>query len=169
MFHSIIACQIQWLFRQLILVYRGEGVKLFFGRFSAERILALISTSEPPDLFPWFCCPILSHFLENGTHVFVGKGPRKIPQDEWQQNPPKVTQQNLWFSGTKIQPKEEVLSRISLQTSGQKLRSGPPNPGKTSIFARTSRADVHEKNFGLTFRSLDTSLQPDQMGIQNLC
>ena len=48
-------------------------------------------------------------------------------------------------SGTKIQPKEEVLGRISLRTSGQKLRLGPPNPGKTSISARTSRADVHEK------------------------
>ena len=55
----------------------------------------------------------------------------------------------LGKSGTKIQPKEEVFSRISLRTSGQKLRSGPPNPGKASILERTSRADVHEKNFGL--------------------
>ena len=47
--------------------------------------------------------------------------------------------------GTKIQPKEGVFGRISLQTSGQKLRSGPPNAGKTSILGRTSRADVHEK------------------------
>ena len=30
--------------------------------------------------------------------------------------------------GTKIQPKEEILGRISLRTSGQKLQSGPPNP-----------------------------------------
>ena len=29
-------------------------------------------------------------------------------------------------SGKKIQPKEEVFGRISLRTSGQKLRSGPP-------------------------------------------
>ena len=62
-------------------------------------------------------------------------------------------------SGTKIQPKEEVFGRTSLRTSRQKLRSGPPNPGKTSISERTSRADVHEKNFGLKnsgliFRSL---------------
>ena len=62
-------------------------------------------------------------------------------------------------SGTKIQPKEEVFGRRSLRTSGQKLRSGPPNPGKISILAPTSRADVHEKNFGLKnfgliFRSL---------------
>ena len=49
-------------------------------------------------------------------------------------------------SGTKIQPKEEVLGRISLRTSGQKLRSDPPNPGrKKNIFARTSRADVMKK------------------------
>ena len=66
------------------------------------------------------------------------------------------------LSGTKNQPKEEVLARISLRTSGQKLRSGPPNPGKTSILGRTSRADVHEKNFGqknfgLIFRSLELS------------
>ena len=52
-------------------------------------------------------------------------------------------------SGTRIQPKEEVFGRISLRTSGQKLRSGPPNPGKTSILERTARADIHEKNFGL--------------------
>ena len=46
---------------------------------------------------------------------------------------------------TKMQPKEEGFGRISLQTSGQKLRS----PGKTSILERTSRADVHEKTFSL--------------------
>ena len=37
-------------------------------------------------------------------------------------------------SGTKIQPKEEVFGRISLRTSGQKLRSGPPNAGKKQAF-----------------------------------
>ena len=52
---------------------------------------------------------------------------------------------NFTLSGTKIQPKEEVFGRISLRTSGQKLRSGPPNPGKKSNLERTSRADVHEK------------------------
>ena len=46
---------------------------------------------------------------------------------------------------SKNQPNEEVLGRISLWTSPQKLRSGPPNPGKTSILAWTSRAGVHEK------------------------
>ena len=51
----------------------------------------------------------------------------------------------IHLSGTRIQPKEEVFGRISLRTSGQKLRSGPPNPGKTSISERTSRADVLEK------------------------
>ena len=45
----------------------------------------------------------------------------------------------------KISPKTEVFGRTSLRTSGRKLRSGPPNPGKTSILARTCRADVHEK------------------------
>ena len=53
--------------------------------------------------------------------------------------------QQTCISGTKNQPKEEVLGRTSLRTSGQKLRSGPPNPGKTSILARKSRADVHER------------------------
>ena len=41
----------------------------------------------------------------------------------------------LWsndFQERKNQPKEEVLGRTSLRTSGQKLRSGPPNPGKTT-------------------------------------
>ena len=51
----------------------------------------------------------------------------------------------LLASGTKIQPKEEVSGRTSLRTSRQKLRSGPPNPGKPSISERTSHADVHEK------------------------
>ena len=41
-------------------------------------------------------------------------------------------------SEAKNQPKEEVFGRTSLRTSGQKLRSGPPNLGKkTSILART--------------------------------
>ena len=44
-----------------------------------------------------------------------------------------------------IQPKEEVFGRTSLRTSRQKLRSGLPNPGKTSISELTSHADVHEK------------------------
>ena len=45
----------------------------------------------------------------------------------------------------KNQPKEEVLGRISLRTSGRKPRSSPPNPGKRRMLARTSHADVHEK------------------------
>ena len=53
------------------------------------------------------------------------------------------------FQKRKISPKTEVFGRTSLRTSGRKLRSDPPNPGKTSILARTCRADVHEKNFGL--------------------
>ena len=38
-----------------------------------------------------------------------------------------------------------ALGRTFLQTSGQRLRSGPPNPGKARNVARTSRVDVHEK------------------------
>ena len=66
------------------------------------------------------------------------------------------------FSGAKIQPKEEVFGRISLRTSGQKLRSGPPNAGKQTFCdghpARTSmkkrrseklRADFSFPSFGL--------------------
>ena len=50
------------------------------------------------------------------------------------------------ISETKNQPKEEVFGRTSLQTSGQKLRSGCPNPGKKNKhLARTVRADAHEK------------------------
>ena len=80
-------------------------------------------------------------------------------------------------SGTKKQPKEQVLGPdirrtstwICRRTSGQKLRSGPQNPGKKN---KHIGADVHEpkartsmtpgrfkknsgqKNFRLNFRSL---------------
>ena len=61
-------------------------------------------------------------------------------------------------SGTKIQPKEEVFGRTSLRTSRQKLRSGPPNPGKTKHFGTDMprghpRKNFGLKNFGLIFRS----------------
>ena len=56
-----------------------------------------------------------------------------------------LTLKPLRFSGTKLQPKLEVFGRISLRTSGQKLRSGPPNPGKTSISERTSRRTSMKK------------------------
>ena len=49
------------------------------------------------------------------------------------------------LSGTKNQPKEEVLGRVSLWTCGQKLRSGPQILEKTSILAQPSRTDVHDK------------------------
>ena len=53
---------------------------------------------------------------------------------------------NLENQKRKISPKTEVFGRTSLRTSGQKLRTGPPNPGKkTSILAWTCHADVHEK------------------------
>ena len=63
------------------------------------------------------------------------------------------------YSGTKIQPKEEVFGRISLRTSGQTLRSGPPNPGKNKHFGMDMprgrpRKNFGLKNFGLIFRSL---------------
>ena len=49
------------------------------------------------------------------------------------------------------------FARIALRIA--RATKGPPNPGKTGISERTSRADVHEKNFGvknfgLIFRSL---------------
>ena len=52
---------------------------------------------------------------------------------------------------TKHQPKEEVFGWTSLRTSGQKLRSGPPNLGKneTSILAWTCHEKIGLKNFGL--------------------
>ena len=58
---------------------------------------------------------------------------------------------NCHYSETKNEPKEEGFGRTSLRTSGQKLQSGPPIPEKkkTSILARTCRADVQGKNFGL--------------------
>ena len=63
----------------------------------------------------------------------------------------------LW-SETKNQPKEEVFGRTSLRTSGQTLRSGPPNPGKKTFWhgrvARTSTNNFCLKNFGPIFRSL---------------
>ena len=59
-------------------------------------------------------------------------------------------------SGTKIQPKEEVFGRISLRTSGQKLRSGPPNPGKKQAFwnghpARTSMKKLRSEKLRADF------------------
>ena len=51
------------------------------------------------------------------------------------------------MSVKKNHPKEEILGRIFVRTSGQKLRSGPPNHGKTRVLARarTSGADVLKK------------------------
>ena len=57
----------------------------------------------------------------------------------------------LW----EIQPKEEVFGRISLRTSGQKLRSGPPNPGKQAYWnghpARTSMKKLWSKKLRADF------------------
>ena len=51
-------------------------------------------------------------------------------------------------AGTKKeQPKEEVLGRISLRTSGQKLRSGPPNPGKQAFWDGPARKKNPNPNF----------------------
>ena len=58
-------------------------------------------------------------------------------------------------SGTKNQPKEEVLARISLRTSGQKLRSGPPSPGKQAFWdghpARTSMKKLRSEKLRADF------------------
>ena len=50
-----------------------------------------------------------------------------------------------FIRNVKSAQRPKFFGRTSLRTSGQKLRSGPPNPGETSILARTCRADVHEK------------------------
>ena len=62
----------------------------------------------------------------------------------------------------KVSPKTEVFGRTSLRTSGQKLRSGPPNPGKnkhlgTDMPRGRPRKNFGLKNFGLMFRSLTWS------------
>ena len=56
----------------------------------------------------------------------------------------------------KISRKREFFGRTSLWTSGQKLRSGPPNPGGCP------RKNFGLKNFGLTFRSV-YSLRDNQI------
>ena len=59
-------------------------------------------------------------------------------------------------SDSKNQPKEEVFGRTSLRTSGQKLRSGPPNPGKKQAFwhghaARTSTKKLRSEKLRADF------------------
>ena len=58
-------------------------------------------------------------------------------------------------SETKNQPKEEVFGRTSLRTSRQKLRLGPPSPGKTSIWhrdaARTSAKKLRSEKLRTDF------------------
>ena len=65
-------------------------------------------------------------------------------------------------SETKNQPREEVFCQTSLRTSGQKLESGPPNPGKSMHCAKhfakhmprgRPRKNIGLKNFGLIFPS----------------
>ena len=77
-----------------------------------------------------------SEKLQNkSSRIFANLRPEFCP--EFSQN---------YFQERKFSPKSlEVLGRISLRTSGRKLRSGPPNTGKRSILAWTSGADVHGK------------------------
>ena len=49
---------------------------------------------------------------------------------------PQMKEPSRSKSETKKQPKEEVFGRTSLRISGQKLRSGPPNPGKQALWHR---------------------------------
>ena len=55
----------------------------------------------------------------------------------------------------KISPKTEVFGRTSLRTSGQKLRSGPPNPGKQAFWhghaARTSTKKLRSEKLRADF------------------
>ena len=77
-------------------------------------------------------------------------------------------------SETKNQSKEEVFGRTSLRTSGQKLRSGPPNL-KTKTFwlahaARTSTKKTQSEKLGADFpfpniNKLLTGLSRDHPGI----
>ena len=65
----------------------------------------------------------------------------------------------MWAMERKISPKTEVFGRTSLRTSGQKLRSGPPNPGKNKHFGTDMprgrpQKNFGLKNFGLIFRTL---------------
>ena len=56
---------------------------------------------------------------------------------------------------TKNQPKEEVLGWTSLRTTGQKLRSDPPNPGKQAFrhghSARTSTKKLRSEKLRADF------------------
>ena len=53
------------------------------------------------------------------------------------------------LSRNENQPKEEVLGRTSLQTSGQTPRSGPPNPGDKQAFWHGHASQTSPKNFSL--------------------
>ena len=59
------------------------------------------------------------------------------------------------FQKRKISPKTEVFGRTSLRTSGQKLRSGPPNPGKQAFrhghAARTSTKKLRSEKLRADF------------------
>ena len=50
---------------------------------------------------------------------------------------------SVWLR--KISPKRKFAAGRPCGHPAKKTRSGPPSPGKTSILARTCRADVHEK------------------------
>ena len=79
----------------------------------------------------------------------------------------------------------DVHADISADVRGQKLRSSPRNPGKSSISARTSmtrrrgrpvtrgvfKKNFGQKNFGLNFRSLLkwTKCYPKRKYLHELC
>ena len=111
---------------------------VFFSAPAQGQPPQLQQTSHPTSRVQFCCRTSVCHSWNGPLDVAS-----RVPKDE---------------SETKYQPKEEVFGRTSAQTSGQKLRSGPPNPGKTSILAWTARTDVHEnfslKNLRLISRSL---------------
>ena len=76
-----------------------------------------------------------------------------------------------------MQPKEEVFARISLRTSVQKLRSGPPNPGEKQAFwnghpARTSmkklRSEKLRADFPFPKESLGWGLDSEVPRLRNV-
>ena len=76
--------------------------------------------------------------------------------------PPGPAENELLGSVTKNQPKEEVFGRTSLRTSGQKLRSAPPNPRKQAFWhgraARTSTQKLRSEKLRADFLSQKHSL-----------
>ena len=102
--------------------YRFGVFFVLLGTFSTFFGIAGFFSWDFPDLSFLFL-GLLKHL--QGT---VPKGSASGPFPKENGRPPGL--RSLKLSGTKYQPKEEVLGLMSLRTSGRKLRSGTPNPGR---------------------------------------